>query len=46
MRSTIRLSPALRRRWNRTLQFSPTAKLAETERAFAEWMSRQQQSPT
>jgi hypothetical protein len=24
------------------LQFSPTAELAETEKAFAEWMSRQQ----
>jgi mannose-6-phosphate isomerase-like protein (cupin superfamily) len=26
------------------LQFSPTDKLAETERAFAEWMSSQQQN--
>ena len=28
------------------LQFSPTEKLEETERALAEWMSRQQGAPS
>jgi hypothetical protein len=28
------------------LQFSPTVKLDETERAMAEWMSRQQGAPS
>jgi hypothetical protein len=28
------------------LQFSPTKELAETERAFAEWMSKQQGATT